>query len=72
MNKGKTGRKRKGTSWDNTPAMFTCFNGKRKHVEYNNNIIIKVSYNVNVHQVGHLPRVVPGCTVSKNKKNCTF
>jgi len=30
--------------------------------------IINISYNVIVHQVGHLPRVVPGCTVSKTKK----
>jgi len=28
-------------------------------------IIINVSYNVIVHQVGHLPTVIPGCTVSK-------
>ena len=27
--------------------------------------IINALYNVIVHQVGHLPRVVPGCTVSK-------
>jgi len=28
-------------------------------------VIINVLYTVIVHQVGHLPRVVPGCTVSK-------
>jgi len=28
-------------------------------------IIINVLYNVIEHQVGHLSRVVPGCTVSK-------
>jgi len=28
-------------------------------------IIINVLYKVIVHQVGHLPRVVPGCMVSK-------
>ena len=33
-----------------------------KHVEdYNNKLI----YNVTVYQFGHLPKVVPGCAVSK-------
>jgi hypothetical protein len=31
-------------------------------------IILNVLYNVIVHQVGHLPRVMPGCTVSKAQK----
>ena len=31
-------------------------------------IAINVLHNIIVHQVGHLPRVVPGCTVSKTQK----
>jgi len=40
-----------------------------KHVEDYNN---KLLYDIIMHQVGHLPRVVPGCTVSKTWNALTF
>ena len=39
------------------------------------NIIINVLYNVTVHQIGHLPRVLPGYTVSETQQTrgtCKF